>query len=88
MNYVLGRLGVKAAWAIMDAGEAIVRFAERLEALSAGPGTALCAFSWRMMSVGERVQALGVAAASWVERQAKNLGCNLEYLMSDILAEA
>jgi hypothetical protein len=88
MNYVLGRFGVKAAWGIMDAGEAIVRFAERIEALSAGPGTALCAFSWRMMTVGERVQALGVAAGTWVERQAQRLGCNLDYLMSDILADA
>jgi hypothetical protein len=88
MNYVLGRFGVKAAWAIMDAGEAIVRFAERLEALSAGPGTALCAFSWRMMSAGERVQTLGIAAAAWVERQAQWLGCNLDYLMSDMLVDA
>lgn len=88
MNYAVGRLGVTAAWAITDAGETIVRFAERLEAHSAGPGTALCALSWRLMTIGERVQDLGTASCGWVDTQAQRLGCNLDYLSGDLLAAA
>jgi hypothetical protein len=87
MIYAVARMSVRAAWAVMDAGEAAVRFAERLEVRAAGPGTALCALSCRLMTFGERVQDLGTASCAWVKQQAQRLGCNQEDLMSQVLAQ-
>jgi len=59
MKCGLGIAGVKVAWGVIAMGQRIVRLAEQMEARAEGPYTARSNFAWRLMTLGERVEAFG-----------------------------
>jgi hypothetical protein len=81
MKCELGLAGVKMAGGVIAMGERIVRFAEWMEERAGEPYTVRCNVAWRLMTLGERVEALGEALEARADLWARRAGCDVEALL-------
>ena len=63
-------------------GQRLVRAAERMEERAMGPYTLRCNLAWRLMTLGERVEALGEALEARADLWAQRAGCDIEALLA------
>jgi len=82
MKCGLGIAGVKTSWGVIAMGQRIVRAAEQMEELAGEPYTARCNLAWRLMTLGERVEALGKALEARADLWARRAGYDMEALLA------
>lgn len=86
MKNELASEGMRAAWSVIATGQRIVRLAERMEEREQRPYTWRCNLAWRLMTLGERVEALGAALEVRVDLWAHRSGCDVEALLCRLQA--
>jgi hypothetical protein len=82
MKCSLALTAVRMAWGVISVGQQLVRAAERLEERAGEPYTVLCSIAWRMMTLGERVEAFGEALETRADLWARRAGCDMESLLA------
>lgn len=85
MKHELILAGVRASWGVIRIGQRITLWADKWEATVRVPFSLNHRCALRLLSLGGRVEALGVALEGRADRAAQRRGCDMDFLMSQLV---
>lgn len=85
MKYEFMFTAVRASWVIVRMGQRVTRWADKWEETVRVPLSLNHRCAVRLLRLGGRIEAIGETLEAWADGAAQRLGCNMDYLMDDVL---